>query len=139
MEDNTQDKEREKRFLEAKWSPRPQPTKEEMLANRDRIRKMIAPQWAEKMNLEYGPFDPKYGVKEYTPEDMYADPMMKGNIGEDERNRAPLTTDLVAFVVWLRENTDFFGGPNLDIHFPKATDPQFYEVLAQNALLYTEE
>lgn len=52
---------------------------------------------------------------------------------------APFATDLVAFVMWLREDTDYFSGPDLDIAFPKVSDPDFYEVLADNAIIYTGE
>lgn len=51
----------------------------------------------------------------------------------------PLATDLVQFVMWLREDTDYFSGPDLDISFPKVSDPDFYEVLADNAIIYTGE
>ena len=51
----------------------------------------------------------------------------------------PLTTDLVTFVIWLRHNSDFFSGPDLDFHFPWEYDPVFTDVLADLALVYTGE
>ena len=57
----------------------------------------------------------------------------------DDLDGAPMTLDLVRFVIWMRVNTDYFGGPNLDIEFPEATSFEFLEVLVQNALLYTGE
>jgi hypothetical protein len=137
-----QDKDRDQKYLEVKWTAVPQESRESFLENRRRIEKWIAPQWSEKMNLEYG-ITGTEGA--YTPEHMYNDPelvMQAQERGEEEPvdvNRAPLTTDMVQFVVWLRENTDFFSGPDLDIKFPRADDPKFHEVLAHLALLYTEE
>jgi hypothetical protein len=64
------------------------------------------------------------GLGNYTPESISSDEI-------------PLTTDLVAFVIWLRKNSDFFSGPNLDIHFPQADSPEFTDVLGQLAVIYT--
>jgi hypothetical protein len=57
----------------------------------------------------------------------------------EDRDEAPLAIDLVRFVLWLRNNTDFFSGPDLDVNFPHHHDPNFYEVLGENALTYTGE
>jgi hypothetical protein len=119
------------KYLKAKWTPTPQEPEGAFLENRVRIHSWVSGQWAEKMNTEYGPFDPKGDILPYAPKDM--------GDAVDGTSRAPLTTDLVAFVVWLRENSDFFSGPNLDQHFPSANDPSFHEVLSHLALLYTEE
>jgi hypothetical protein len=127
----------DREFLETKWTPRPMETMEQVKEERLRVVKLIAPQWAEKMNISYGLLDdPEH---QYKPEDLYKDPQLEALHPGQDNNRAPLTTDLVMFVMDLRENTDFFNGPNLDQHFPEADDPDFYEVLVQNALLYTEE
>lgn len=61
------------------------------------------------------------------------------NTPKDLHDLMPLSIDLVQFVLWLRDSSDFFGGPNLDQHYPKATDPGFYEVLADLAITYTGE
>lgn len=57
----------------------------------------------------------------------------------DVQDSAPLAVDLVTWTIWLRENTDFFSGPDLDLHYPKGDTPEFLGVLAQNALIYTGE
>ena len=62
--------------------------------------------------------------------------VMPGVLTEDD---VPMATDLVQFVMWLRDSTDFFSGPDLDLHYPKADSPEFTEVLAQLALEYTGE
>jgi hypothetical protein len=80
---------------------------------------------AELYNLEYG-LKPGRDKGAYTPE----------TVTDDE---VPLTMDLVTFVMWLRHNSDFFSGPDLNQHHPKFDDPQFAEVLADLALDYTGE
>ena len=57
----------------------------------------------------------------------------------EDIDQVPLSIDLVAFVIWLRETTDFFSGPDLDLHYPKADDVSFTSVLADHALAYTGE
>jgi hypothetical protein len=127
--------EQDTKYLQLKWTPMPRETKEAYKARREEAIKVVAPQWAEKMNVTYGPFDPEVDdIRGYEAKDF----MESMGMGEVEP-RAPLTTDLVTFVLWLREHTDFFSGPNLDLHYPQATDPAFHETLAQLALLYTEE
>lgn len=135
---------RERAFVEAKWTPRPLETADEFEGRQKRMLELISPQWAEHMNLEYGykpgdeffastqddgsptPGTENQKVRAYRPEDM----------SEDD---APLALVLLSFVHYLRKNTDFFSGPDLDCHFPDADSPEFYEVLAVEALQYTGE
>ena len=63
----------------------------------------------------------------------------RGYSGPFDEDYAPLAIDLVTWTIWLRSNTDFFSGPDLDLHYPKADSPEFLGVLAQNALIYTGE
>jgi hypothetical protein len=97
---------------------------------REQATKALGSEWADRMNKDYGPFSGE--IRGYTPEDML-DKEVEG------QNRAPLATDLVTFVIWLRKHTDFFSGPELNLHYPEATSPEFLEVLALNALIYTGE
>lgn len=128
--------EADRNYLRAKWAPHPMESKENHIVERERLIKLIAPQWAEKMNEEYG----LHGLDSaYLPQDMAHDEQLEALHPGEDNNRAPLTTDLFTFVYWLRKNTDFFSGPDLNCTFPDADSPEFYEVLAQNALLYTEE
>jgi len=54
-------------------------------------------------------------------------------------NNCPLAIDLMAWTLWLRDSTDFFSGPNLDLQFPNYNDASFTRTLASNALHYTGE
>jgi hypothetical protein len=54
-------------------------------------------------------------------------------------DQIPLTIDLVTFVMWLRDSSDFFSGPELTFHFPKVDEESFNRVLADLALQYTGE
>jgi hypothetical protein len=74
-------------------------------------------------NEEYGVTGTEH---EYKPEDIDIDSV-------------PLTRDLVQFVYWLRKHTDFFSGPNLDMHFPDVNNPDFDDVLGDLAIIYTGE
>lgn len=136
------DEAREVAFRQAKWKPISHTSAENDAAFeehkkfRKEVEDLIAPQWAEKMNETYGLYgDPTA----YTANDMVHDEQLEELHPGEDNNRAPLTTDLVQFVMYLRKNTDFFSGPNLDIKYPEASDPEFYEALIVNALLYTEE
>lgn len=66
------------------------------------------------------------GYRGYKPEDIDPD-------------QVPLAIDLTEFVLWLRHNSDFFSGPNLDIHYPEHNSPDFTDVLGELAIIYTGE
>ena len=78
----------------------------------------------EKYNVEYGPF--------FDPEQAYT-------VEGFDLDQLPLSIDLVQFVMWLRKDTDFFSGPDLNLHYPKWDSKEFAEVLAELVLEYTGE
>src|SRR5450756_2032313 len=103
---------------------------EDMAALRDLATKAVAKAAAADLNVEYGYPDgttvSARGYRGYKPEDIDPDSI-------------PLSIDLIQFVLWLRHNSDFFSGPNLDIHYPEYNSPEFTDVLGELAIIYTGE